>query len=548
MTGKAILLLIALLVFGSACTISAAPAPPPTIERANQPTAQPRPTRAPQPTPSLKPIQTPSWFRDVVLYEIMPISFYDSNGDGFGDLNGITQKLDYLKNLGVGALWLTPIFAASDDHHGYHTTDYYKINPKFGSEDDLIALVREAHQRNMRVLLDYVVAHTSNQHPFFKDALGNVQSKYADWYRWTNAEHTRYESFQAVAELPSLNHDNPDVQKYLIDLAKYWMQKANIDGFRCDYVLNVPHAFWKKLRAELKAINPDFLLLAEAWTKATDIATYYDGEFDATFDFPLCGDIEGSPDALGDSVLLGTRSPQLLDGTLVAEQKLFPPNAERVEFLNNHDTNRVMSEVKGNVSTDSAQVMQRAKLGADLLFTLPNTPMIYYGEEIGMSGVKSSAPDYDKTRREPMDWYASEYDAGMTTWYRPSLRNNGGNDGISVEEEQGKRNSLLEHYRALAQLRNANAALRTGSYERVFADEPSVYAYLRADAVSIFLVVLNVGRTAQALTLDLSATSLPDGSYTATEVFSKQTFDLSGYTLTMNAAAASGYIFQLTRR
>lgn len=543
---RSLLAFTLLILLLSACATSAAPTSQPTLQTTALPTGRPtdqpiiRPTRAPTPTPSQRAIQTPAWFNDVVLYLLMPRSFYDSNGDSIGDLKGITQKLDYLKALGIGAIWLTPIFAASDDHHGYHTVDYYKVNPDYGTEADLVALVREAHRRSIRVLLDYVVAHTSNQHPFFKDAFANPASKYASWYRWTNAEHTSYESFFGLKELPILNHDNPDVQQYLLDVAKYWMKTADIDGYRCDYVLNVPHTFWKRLRAELKPIRSDFLLLAEAWTKLPDLAPYYNDEFDATFDFPVYGEIEHDPNAVGDSLLLGNGSPNFMDINLAAGQTLFPPGAQRVEFLNNHDTERVMSEVKGD--------LQRARLGADLLLTLPGTPQIYYGEEIGMAGTKSPAPDFDKTRREPMDWYAAESGPGMTSWFKPPNRNNRPNDGISVEEEQGKRGSLLEHYRALIALRNANRSLRTGIRERMSVDNPGVYAYLRYDEQSAFVIALNFGAAPAALTLDLSNTSLPDGRYTATDVLSKKTFEVDALKLSLKADAATGYVLQLTRR
>jgi len=504
----------------------------PTTQLPNYPTTQPRPTRAPTPTPSQPAIKTPAWFNDIVLYEIFPRSFYDTNGDGIGDLKGITAQLDYLKDLGVGALWLTPIFA-SPSYHGYDTTDYYAINPDLGTEDDLRELVRAAHARNIRVLLDYVVAHTSNQHPFFKDAYGNPNSKYADWYRWRNPERTSYESFASVAEMPTLNHDNPEVQRYLIDVAKYWM-KTGIDGYRADYVLNVPHDFWKKLRAELKAVNPDFLLLAEAWTSGRGIKPYYDDEFDAAFDFPLYGDIEGSQSSVGDSVLLGSRSARALDGTLAAAQVLFPPGAQRVVFLNNHDTNRARSEVNGD--------LRRAKLGATLLLALPGTPMIYYGEEIGMAGVKGTD---DKPLREPMDWYAVETGQGMTMWHKPADRNNTPTDGISVEEQLGKPGSLLEHYRALVALRNGNPALRTGFWERVETENDKVYAYLRRDSAASFLIVLNFDDAPALLTLDLGASSLPDGRYAATDVLTNKTFSLDGLTLKTDLAPVTGYVWRL---
>ena len=499
----------------------------------------PRATRAPTITPASPAIQTPTWFRDIVLYEIFPRSFYDSNGDGMGDLKGITAKLDYIASLGVGAIWLTPIFA-SPSYHGYDTADYYKINPDFGTEDDLRELVREAHRRNLRVLLDYVVAHSSNQHPFFKDAYGNLKSQYADWFRWRDPAHTRYESFASNDIMPTWNHDDPQVEKYLIDVAKYWMQ-TGIDGYRADYVLNVPHSFWKKLRAELKAIHPDFVLLAEAWTNALAIKPYYDNEFDATFDFPLYGDIQGSHDKIGTSILLGKRSPHVMEGTLAAEQVLYPPGAQRVVFLENHDTDRAMSQVNGNRS--------RAKLGAMLLLTLPGTPMIYYGGEIGMSGVKPSPPTDDKPLREPMDWYAAESGTGMTTWFKPAVRNNQASDGVSVEEQSGKADSLLEYHRALIALRNANSALRTGAFEKIELDSAAnVYAYLRQDSTAAFVVVLNFADAPVAVTLDLGATALADDRYAAINALSKQVIHLDGLTLKLSLDATTGYVLQLMKR
>jgi alpha-amylase len=511
-------------VFGATVT----PTPTPRIEA---PATTATPVRAA--------IQTPGWFRDVVLYEIFPRSFYDANGDGIGDLKGVTAKLGYLQELGVGAIWLTPIFA-SPSYHGYDVTDYYQVNPDFGSEGDLVELVNQAHRRNIRVLLDFVAPHTSDQHPFFKDAHGNLASRYADWYRWTDPQHLTYESFAGGQTLPTLNHDNPEVQDYLIAVAKYWM-RTGIDGYRCDYVLNVPHPFWKRLRSELKAVSPDFLLLAEAWTTVQAIKPYFDDEFDAAFDFPIYHDIQGNQDRIGDSLLLGKLSPQLLETNLNAEPILFPAGAQRVEFLNNHDTNRVMSEARGDA--------RRAMLAATLLLTLPGTPMVYYGEEIGMSGVKAPAPDYDKTRRDSMDWYAAETGPGMTTWYRSGERQNQPIDRISVQEEQGQSSSLLEHYRALIALRNANLALRTG--QRLALRLPSdskVYAYLRWNAASVFLVVLNFGDQPELVSLDVSAASLPAGQYAAVDGLSGAVVSMNGASLELAVAATQGYVFQVVPR
>lgn len=501
-------LLVAIFLLGCSNATPTTPTPtniPPTIlttqqsTRIDQPTIAPitqssnHPiTRAPLPTSAKPAIQTPAWFDDVVLYEIFPRSFQDANKDGIGDLQGITQKLDYLQELGVGALWLTPIFA-SPSYHGYDTTDYYKIHPEFGTEQDLIDLVNEAHKRNIKIILDFVAGHTSNQHPFFLDAYKNPQSKYAKWYRWLNDEHTSYEHFGSATDLPSLNQDNPETRQYLIDVAQYWIDKTHLDGYRLDYALGVSHDFWKAFRAELKKTSTDFLLLGEVWTSGLKIAPYYENEFDATFDFPAYFDLMGNHQRAGSSTLLGKGSPASFQSSLRAQTRLYNPGAQSVRFLNNHDTLRVASQL---------QDAQREKLAATLLFTLPSTPMMYYGEEIGMLGDKT---DGDKTVREPMDWYASENGAGMPMWYKPVTRFNKANDGISVEEQQSKKDSLLEHYRALIALRAKHDALRHGEFvPLVVPNNPQAVAYLRQDENETFVILLNFGAQPATIPLDLN--------------------------------------------
>lgn len=483
-----------------------------TLRPTNQPTATPfvaptdQPTNRPASPTSAKPaIQTPKWFNDVVLYEIFPRSFYDTNGDGIGDLKGITEQLDYLQELGVGALWLTPIFE-SPSYHGYDITDYYKINPEFGTEADLIELVNEAHNRDIKVILDFVAGHSSDQHPFFKDAYGNPKSRYADWYRWLDDAHTKYEHFGAATNMPKWNQDNPETRAYLIDIAKYWMQKAKIDGYRLDYALGVSHDFWKAFRREIKSVNPDALLLGEVWDSGLKIAPYYQDEFDATFDFPVYFDVMGSHNSAGSSALLGKRALASFQSALKAQTRLYPPGAQSVRFLSNHDTLRVMSQVNASCQVQDAkcleQSFERAKLAATLLMTLPGTPMIYYGEEIGMRGDKS---DGDKTLREPMDWYASQWGQGMTTWYRPSLRLNVALDGISVEEQNGKSDSLLEHYRALIALREKYPALRSGEFIPVaLQGNDRAVGYFRRDANETIVVLLNLDTRPATIPLDLN--------------------------------------------
>lgn len=497
---------------------AASPAPLGGAAPAMAPTAAPRRvTPTPYATANLPAVQSPAWARDAVMYQIFVRSFADSDGDGIGDLNGITSRLDYLKDLGVTALWLTPIFQAAS-YHGYDTTDYYAIQPEYGTQDDLARLVDEAHARGMKVILDYVAGHTSNEHPFFKDAYNNPQSQYAGFYRWTNESHTTYDGFAGLREMPALNYANPETTQTMLDAAEYWLTLGGtrppgqgIDGFRLDYVLGVPHSFWKELRQTVKDVNPDALLLGEAWTSnRREIVPYFDNEFDAAFDFPLYGSLQGNHDRVGDGVLPGQASAGLLELDAPGPLRAYPPGAISVAFINNHDTNRAMSDFGGN--------MERAKTAAAFLLTIPQTPIVYYGEEIGMQGTKGAGSIGDMPRREPMDWYAAESGPDMTTWWKATERNNRAGDGVSVEEQQGKPDSLLETYRALMRLRRDSPALRQGSYEPLkAADNDKAYAHVRRAGDDIVLAVFNFGDAPASLTFDLSTTGLVADAYAATD-------------------------------
>ncbi len=542
----AILVLLAALLVGcqvSGDTSKATTVPPTTVANTG---GAARVTPTPFPTANLPAVKSPAWARNAVMYQIFVRSFYDANGDGVGDLAGITQKLDYLKDLGVTVIWLTPIFQ-SPSYHGYDTVDYYKIQPAFGTREDLARLVAEAHKRDIRVLLDYVVAHTSNQHPYFKDAFGNPASQYSEFYRWTNDQHTTYEGFAGLKDMPTLNHKSEAVQKYLIDIAKYWLDldgdgnyKNGVDGFRADYVLNAPHEFWKRLRQEVKAVNPDALLLAEAWKgNVREIEPYLEDEFDAVFDFPLYSSLQGSPDKVGDGVLPGAVNPGMMAIDLIAPTLFYPPGAISVGFINNHDTNRAMSDFKGD--------MARAKTAATFLMTAPDTPIVYYGEEIGMQGVKGPEGVWDITRREPMDWYAAEAGPGMPTWWKEASRNNKAADGVSVEEEQGKADSLLEHYRSLIKLRRSSQALQSGRVEPIkVTDNDRVFAFVRRTDTEAVLTVLNFGTEPAKLTLDLSETGLTAAAYAATDgLTGKAVGDLTPPSYAVQLPAAGGQVLVL---
>ncbi len=483
----------------SAC--APATQPPPTAISVAPPT--PVPTLTLAPTATFAPYVTPAWFTDGVLYQIFVRSFYDSNGDGLGDLDGITQQLDYLQSLGVTSLWLTPIFG-SGTYHGYDTTDYYAINPDFGAKADLIELVDAAHARGMRIILDYVASHTSNQHPFFKDALANPASRYSDWYKFKDDKNLNYESFFGVTSLPTIDHTSEAANAYFLDVAKYWMDldgdgdyTDGIDGWRCDYALGSPHGFWRQLRAALKPLNPDFLLLGEVWVgSASAQEQYYEHEFDALFDFPLFTAVMGDKsEASNDSALAGKIPASITLKILEDEQRLFPPESIPVRFFSNHDTDRLASEL--------SETPDRLRLVPLLLATLDGTPMIYYGEELGLAGHKGTGPLYDEFRREPMPWQAAG-GGGEPTWFTPkySLPD----DGISVAEQTDEPGSLLNAYRHALALRAANAALSDGAYQVLRVEpRPGVVAFWRYTDAQIVSAIFNLGLAATTVSLDLSA-------------------------------------------
>jgi alpha-amylase len=485
-------LLLAVALVSSACTGGAprAPAPSPSSVPSTSPSTSPTP------------FATPEWFKDGVLYEIFVRSFADSNGDGIGDLRGIENKLDYLKGLGVTAVWLTPIFA-SPSYHGYDTTDYYTINPDFGTKDDLVSLVGSAHAKGIRVILDFVASHTSNLFPYFKDAYGNPGSQYSDWYVWKDAAHRVYQSFANVPTLPSLNHANPVVNQYYIDVAKYWMDldgdgdyTDGIDGFRCDYALGSPHAFWRQLRAALKPLNPDVLLLGEVWVDSPSAQTpYFQDQFDALFDFPLYIQLQANPQISGDGVLNGSAFLSSLNNIVKSEAGQFPADAIRVRFAGNHDTNRIASEEEGNAA--------RERLAALLVASLDGTPMIYYGDELGMSGEKGSGPIYDEYTREPMEWYGSDAGPDQPAWFKES-RFDQPNDGVSVQEEESDQRSLLNYYRQIYAMRAANPALATGGFELLPTDVDGVWAFWRFTRDDVVSAIFNFNPSKVTVRPDLS--------------------------------------------
>ncbi|TAK13465.1 MAG: DUF3459 domain-containing protein [Anaerolineae bacterium] len=452
-----------LFALAAATLLAACAAPGPTETVGLSPLSEATSAIAPTPTaaPTLIPYESPDWFQNAVLYEVYVRSFYDSDGDGTGDLRGVEMKLDYIESLGADAIWLMPIFP-SPSLHGYDVTDFVAVNPEYGTLADLQSLVAAAHARGLRILLDFVPSHLSEQHPLFVEAYANPESEHTDWFVFTNDANTLYAGFANNTEMPRFNHYNPEVVDYLNEAALFWLDldgdgdfTDGMDGFRVDNATFPPQEFLVSLRQAVKAANPEALLLGETWVPdPRSLSIYYQDQFDALFDFPLYSALQGGPNSPGDGVLNGKGFASLLGPLFEEQDERYPVEGLRVRFISNHDTDRIATEVRRDPT--------RQRLAASLLACLPGPLMVYYGEEIGMPGQKGTSPWWDAYRRAPLDWYAAEQGPGQATWFLQPDRDNQPHDGISVEEQDGNPTSLLTWYRSLLGLRRSTPAVQEG--------------------------------------------------------------------------------------
>ena len=460
-------------------------------------------------------------WRDAVFYEIFVRSFQDSDGDGIGDFNGITRRLDYLQALGVTALWLMPIHP-SPSYHGYDVKDYYAVNPDYGTMEDFKRLLAEARRRGMRVIIDLVLNHSSSGHPFFLSAL-DPQSPYRNYYVWREPDpggggyghgwHTTdHGNFYGLFwnEMPDLNYTNPDVTAEMYNVSRYWLEEVGVDGFRIDAIAhlieedghhaNTPatHAWLRDYYTYIKRVNPNAYTVGEVWEAGAALIKAYGGgreQMDQIFNFEL---------AKGylNSALNEDRGPVVHALNLALADA---PHGDYATFLTNHDQDRVMSVLGGNTG--------RAKVAASLLLTGPGTPYLYYGEEIGMTGRKP-----DEYIRTPMPWSA-EPGAGFTRgdpWMAP----NEDHTSVNVTAQVRDPDSLLHHYRKLIALRRATPALHRGEVMILETGNPAVHAILRRAGNQTALVVINLGhRTVSDYRLSLNDGKLANGTYLPRTVF-----------------------------
>ena len=370
----------------------------------------------------------PSWLREGVLYEIFPRDF-----SAKGDLNGVTARLDELKDLGVTVLWIMPIHPIGEKMRKgpygspYAVRDYYAVNPDYGTLDDFKRLVSEAHKRNLKVILDLVVNHTAwdnvliAQHPEFykKDAKGNIIPPVRDW-----------------SDVAGLDYTNPDLRKYIIDMMKYWIKECDIDGYRCDVASMVPTDFWEQARAELEKVKPDIMMLAEASKPELLVKA-----FDTDYSWPLLGTLS--------DVIIRDKPAAALKKSWEDSRRQFPKGSVHMRMSDDHDEARAIARYG----------IRGALAGSALMFTLDGVPLLYNGMEVGDATESGDPALFEKL---PIFWKPKE---------RPPLR---------------------KIYQDLAKLRKQYAAFRTTDVTWLpNSDETNLVAFTRTDDKDEFLILIN---------------------------------------------------------
>jgi maltose alpha-D-glucosyltransferase / alpha-amylase len=499
----------------------------------------------------------PLWFKRAVFYEIHLRGFFDANGDGSGDFRGLAEKLDYLQWLGVDCIWLLPMYASPLRDGGYDIADFYAVHPDYGTVEDVRMLLEAAHRRGIRVIADLVMNHTSSDHAWFEESRSSPDSPKRDWYVWSDTDEGyadariifidtetsnwtwdpvagQYYWHRFFSHQPDLNYANPEVQEAMLDVLRFWLD-LGLDGFRLDAVPylyeregticeNLPetHAYLKRVRAEIDANYPDRVLLAEANQWPADVVEYFgDGdECHMAFHFPVMPRMFMAIRREDAAPIL-----EILDQT-----PAIPENCQWGLFLRNHDEltlEMVTDEERDYMYAEYAKD-PRMKLnlgirrrlaplldyGRDeielmtaILFSLPGSPVIYYGDEIGM-GDNVYLGDRDGVRT-PMHW-TGDRNAGFSRadfaqLYLPPLMDPvSGFQAVNVEAQLRTPTSLLRWVHRFIALRKEHPVFGLGSYEPLQTSNLRIFAHLRRYEDDLILCVHNVARSAQAVELDLS--------------------------------------------
>ncbi len=421
-----------------------------------------------------KPVRISDNYRN--YYEIFVRSFYDSDGDGIGDLKGVTSKLDYIsKDLGADGIWFMPIMP-SPTYHKYDVKDYYAIDPQYGTMDDFDELMAEADRRDIKIIIDLVVNHTSNLHPWFSQAVDALwtgeESKYIDYYNFTlenpgqgfNKITDKYfYECRFVAGMPDLNLDSQDVRAEILDIAKFWIDKG-VGGFRLDavtsfYTGNVSKntEFLKWLCDSIREYDEDAYLVGEVWADGGSITEYYASGIDSLFNFPFSqhdGEIVSS---------MNSRRGESFSEALVQwNEKIKEKNPDAIDalFLSNHDNARSAGFLMRDIA--------KQKMAAAMYLLAPGNPFIYYGEEIGMNG-----SGIDENKRLPMLW-SVQSDEGIT--FPPPNATQSVTRIEGAEQQIADKDSLLNYYADILRIKHKNPEIARGDIGHAETDVPEVSA------------------------------------------------------------------------
>ncbi|HEY3834881.1 MAG TPA: maltose alpha-D-glucosyltransferase [Acidimicrobiia bacterium] len=499
----------------------------------------------------------PNWFQRAVFYEIHVRAFADGNDDGIGDFIGLTERLDYLQWLGIDCIWLLPFYASPLRDGGYDISDYYAVHPSYGSTENFVSFVEAAHHRGIRVIADLVMNHTSTDHEWFQESRSSMFSRRRDWYVWSDTP-DRYPDARIIfvdsetsnwtwdpvagqyywhrffSHQPDLNFDNPDVCDAMIDVLRYWLD-FGLDGFRLDAVPylferdgtnceNLPetHAFLKRVRKVVDSNYSDRVLLAEANQWPADVVEYFGGgeECHMAFHFPVMP-----------RLFMSMRREEAHPIVEVLEQTpAIPENAQWGLFLRNHDeltlemvtdeerdymyeeyANDPLMRVNLGIRRRLAPLLENGRddieLATAVLFSLPGSPILYYGDEIGM-GDNIYLGDRDGVRT-PMHW-TSDRNGGFSRadfarLYLPPLMDPVyGFQAVNVEAQLRTSTSLLRWVHRFIALRKQHPVLGAGTYEALNPANPRIFAHIRQLDDETILCVHNMARSAQAVELDLS--------------------------------------------
>ena len=498
----------------------------------------------------------PGWYKDAIIYQVHVRAFSDSNGDGIGDFQGLAQRLDYVQELGVNAIWLMPFFPSPLRDDGYDISDYKSVHPSYGTLEDFKAFLSIAHDRGIRVIIELIVNHTSDQHPWFQESRSSADNPKRNWYVWSDTD-ARYRGTRIIfldtemsnwawdpvsksyywhrffSHQPDLNYDNPAVREEMWNVMKFWLE-IGVDGFRLDavpYLIeregtnceNLPetHEVIRELRKKVDEQFPGTMLLAEANQWPADLRPYFGNgdEFHMAFHFPLMP-----------RMFMGLRLEDRKPITEILQQTPeIPASCQWCLFLRNHDeltlemvtdmerdymydiyardkTMRLNLGIRRRLAPLLDNDRRRIELMNGMLMSLPGTPIIYYGDEIGM-GDNIHLGDRNGVRT-PMQW-SGGWNGGFSAadpegLYSPPILNPVyGYQAVNVLSQKRNENSLLSWMKHIIGIRRSTPVFGAGSIEFLFAANHRVLAYVRQLGKETILVVNNLSSAAQAVELDL---------------------------------------------